>query len=47
VVPFEEGRYFEAADLFETLVLAEVPDAFLTLSAYPVLLAPQLSEVTR
>ena len=46
VFPFEEGRYLEAADLFETLILSRRPDAFLTLSAYPVLLQSQLTEVT-
>jgi malate synthase len=44
---FEDGRYLEAADLFETLVLAEDPEAFLTLPAYHLLLNPQLTEVTR
>ena len=42
---FEEGRFSEAADLFETLVLAETPPAFLTLSAYPLLLETRFSEV--
>ena len=46
-VPFEEGRYLEAADLFETLVLADTPEDFLTTPAYPVLLSPQLTEVSR
>ena len=32
---FEEGRFLEAADLFEGLITARVSDAFLTLSAYP------------
>lgn len=36
---FEEGRYVEAAELFEGLILAPLPDAFLTLSAYPRLIA--------
>jgi malate synthase len=31
---FEEGRFVEAAQLFEGLVLAPVPEAFLTLPAY-------------
>ena len=31
---FEEGLFAEAADLFESQVTAEIPDAFLTLSAY-------------
>ncbi|MBK8726991.1 MAG: malate synthase A [Holophagaceae bacterium] len=31
---FEDGRYLEAAELFEGLILAPLPDAFLTLSAY-------------
>jgi malate synthase len=31
---FEDGRFLEAADLFEGLVTAAVPDAFLTTSAY-------------
>ena len=44
-VPYEGGCFSEAADLFETLVLAETPAAFLTLSAYPLLLEAQLSEV--
>jgi malate synthase len=42
---FEDGRFLEASDLFETLVLAERPEAFLTQSAYSLLLTPQLSEV--
>jgi malate synthase len=37
---FEDGRFMEAAELFEGLVIAPVPDAFLTLSAYPRLAAP-------
>lgn len=45
VVPFEEGRFLEASDLFETLVLAETPAAFLTESAYALLVEPLLSEV--
>jgi malate synthase len=36
---FEDGRFVEAAELFETLIVAPVPDAFLTLSAYPRLVA--------
>jgi malate synthase len=31
---FEEGLFAEAADLFESQVTAEIPDAFLTLPAY-------------
>ena len=45
-LPFEEGQFLEAADLFETLVLAETPESFLTLPAYHLLLTP-LSGVTR
>jgi len=37
---FEDGRFIEAAELFEGLIIAPVPDAFLTLSAYPRLAAP-------
>ena len=44
-LPFEDGRFLEASDLFETLVLAERPEAFLTPAAYDLLLAPQLTEV--
>ena len=47
VLPFEEGRYLEAADLFETLVLADTPEDFLTPTAYALLLHPQLTEVSR
>ncbi len=36
---FEDGRFVEAAELFEGLILAPLPDAFLTLSAYPRLIA--------
>ncbi len=46
---FEAGRFVEAAELFEGLVLAPVPDAFLTLPAYGRLLAAteplQLTEI--
>jgi len=35
---FAEGRYLEAGDLLETLILMREPPAFLTLSAYDLLL---------
>ncbi|MBI4913621.1 MAG: malate synthase A [Acidobacteria bacterium] len=48
-VPFERGSFGEAAELFETLVVADCPEAFLTLSAYERLLGltarPQLGEI--
>jgi malate synthase len=44
-IPFEEGRFIEASDLFETLVLAETPAPFLTQPAYSLLLEALLSEV--
>ncbi|BDU76755.1 malate synthase A [Mesoterricola sediminis] len=40
---FEDGRYLEAADLFETLVLDRVPQPFLTVPAYDLLLEPVLT----
>jgi len=40
---FEDGRYLESADLFETLVLDRDPAPFLTLPAYDLLLEPVLS----
>ncbi|BDU73288.1 malate synthase A [Mesoterricola silvestris] len=42
---FAEGRFLEASDLFETLILARVPPPFLTLPAYDLLLEPVPSEV--
>lgn len=42
----EEGRFAEAAELFETLILAPAPAAFLTLPAYPLLLEPAPMGVT-
>jgi len=42
---FEEGRFDDAADLFETLILAEHPDSFLTLPAYRLLLESTPTEV--
>lgn len=44
---FAEGRFMEASDLFETLILARVPPPFLTLPAYDLLLEPVPSEVSR
>jgi malate synthase len=41
---FEDGRFVEAAELFEGLVLAPLPDAFLTLSAYARLVAQPQAE---
>lgn len=41
---FEDGRFVEAAGLFESLVVAPEPDAFLTLSAYRRLVAPLAPE---
>jgi malate synthase len=43
--PFAEGRFLEAADLLETLVLMPDPPAFLTLSAYDLLADAVLAEV--
>ena len=42
---FAEGRFMEASDLFETLILARDPAPFLTLPAYDLLLQPVLTEV--
>lgn len=43
---FEGGRYLEAGALLEDLVTAPMPPAFLTLSAYPLLLTlPALQEI--
>ncbi len=44
---FADGRFMEASDLFETLILARVPPPFLTLPAYDLLLEPAPLEVTR
>ncbi len=44
---FADGRFLEASDLFETLILARVPSPFLTLPAYDLLLEPAPLEVTR
>jgi malate synthase len=44
-VEFAAGRYLEASDLFETLILDRDPPPFLTLPAYDLLLEPVLSEV--
>jgi len=45
---FAEGRYLEAGDLLETLILMREPPAFLTLSAYDLLLLadPSLLEAS-
>ncbi|HEX9080961.1 MAG TPA: malate synthase A, partial [Holophagaceae bacterium] len=43
---FLEGRYGDAADLFETLLLDPDPSPFLTLPAYGRLLQPTVLEVT-
>jgi len=42
---FGEGRFDDAADLFETLILAETPESFLTLPAYRLLLESTPTEV--
>jgi malate synthase len=42
---FAEGRYLEAADLLETLILQHDPPAFLTLAAYDLLSDAVLPEV--
>jgi len=42
---FAEGRYLEASDLLETLILDRIPAPFLTLSAYDLLLQPVATEV--
>jgi malate synthase len=42
---FADGRFLDASDLFETLILARVPQPFLTLPAYDLLLEPVPSEV--
>jgi malate synthase len=43
---FENGRYLEASELLEDLVTAPIPPAFLTLSAYSLLLSlPALQEI--
>lgn len=42
---FAEGRFLDASDLFETLVLARDPPPFLTLPAYDLLLEPVPAEV--
>jgi malate synthase len=42
---FAEGRFLEAADLFETLILLREPPAFLTLSAYELLAGAIPTEV--
>lgn len=44
-IEFAEGRFLEASDLFETLILARVPPPFLTLPAYDLLLEPVPIEV--
>jgi malate synthase len=44
-VEFAAGRFMEASDLFETLILQRDPPPFLTLPAYDLLLEPVLSEV--
>jgi len=42
---FAQGRFMEASDLFETLILGRTPAPFLTLPAYDLLLEPVLTEV--
>jgi len=42
---FAEGRFLEAADLLETLIVQHAPPAFLTLAAYDLLSDAVLPEV--
>jgi malate synthase len=42
---FAEGKFLESAELFEALILARDPPAFLTLPARDLLLQPVLSLV--
>ncbi len=44
-IAFADGRFLEASDLFETLILERDPSPFLTLPAYDLLLEPVLTEV--